>query len=257
MKQCLKLTSRIRFVFFVSLICWLLTSCGPNDSSSTDSENSQCSIEQLESEMTEQLSGAPSSVDFSVTLERSDGRNYQYLRGSSTFQTPYESASTSKLVSAVIILRLIEQGHLDLADSPQDHIPTWPIIASDSLFNINLSQLLSFTSGLTDEPFCLNIGLSNFENCVENIGTENQGNGNNPGEAFYYSGTHLQVAGLMAIEALNVSSWQDVFTLFQSETGLFPNSEYDLPSSSNPRLAGGMHWTGDDYLTFLRALKKW
>ena len=42
---------------------------------------------------------------------------------------------------------------------------------------------------------------------------------------------------------------------FRRETGLFSNGAYDLPSAGNPRLAGGMHWTGADYAAFLRALQ--
>ena len=46
-----------------------------------------------------------------------------------------------------------------------------------------------------------------------------------------------------------------MFTEFQSQTGLFSTGSYDLPSASNPRLAGGMHWRGEEYLAFLDALK--
>jgi CubicO group peptidase (beta-lactamase class C family) len=220
-----------------------------------DSSDSRCSVTRLESRMDRILSRTSSEVDFSFSVEREDGRRYSFNRGSSTLQTSYKSASTSKLVSAVIILRLVEQGYLNLSDRPQDHIRTWPIANNDSLYGITLEQLLSFTSGLTDEPYCLNIGGSNFTNCVIRIAKENLGNSIVPGQEFYYSGTHLQVAGLMAINALGVSNWQDLFTLFKAETGLFSTSSYDLPSSTNPRLAGGMHWTGEEYLAFLKALK--
>lgn len=202
------------------------------------------------------LAQAASEVDFSFSAERdSDGRRYIFNRGVSTLQTTYESASTSKLISAVIILRLVEQGYLNLSDHPQDHISGWPITSSDPLFAMTLAQLLSFTSGLTDEPLCLNAGFSDFESCVTNIANTNAGNGNTPGQEFYYASTHLQVAGLMAIKARGFVTWQDVFADFKTQTGLFPTSTYDVPSSSNPRLAGGMHWTGEEYMDFLTALK--
>ena len=76
-----------------------------------------------------------------------------------------------------------------------------------------------------------------------------------PGQEFYYASTHLQVAGLMAIKARGVASWQDVFTEFKTQTGLFATSTYELPSASNPRLAGGMLWTGEEYMAFLKALR--
>ncbi|MBY0414922.1 MAG: beta-lactamase family protein, partial [Bdellovibrionales bacterium] len=184
-----------------------------------------------------------------------DGRVFSYNRGSSTPQTIYESASTSKLVSAVIILRLVDQGYLSLTSKPQDFITGWTIPISDSLRNLNLAQLLSFTSGLNTEPLCLNSGTFDFETCVKAIGTNNAGNGGVPGAEFYYASTHLQVAGLMAIKARGVASWQNVFSEFQSQTGLFPNGTFDLPSTSNPRMAGGLHWKGAEYLNFLKALK--
>jgi hypothetical protein len=240
------------WIFFV--ICFV-SGCDSGGSDEGSPNDSQCSVTALEAEMDTLLSKTSSEVDFSFCVERDDGRRYSFNRGDSTLQTSYESASTSKLVSAVIILRLVEQGYLNLLDSPQDYISAWPIPSDDSLYGMTLAQLLSFTSGLTDEPLCLNVGISNFETCVIKIANTNAGNGILPGQEFYYPGTHLQVAGLMAIKALGVSNWQDVFTLFKAETGLFATATYDLPSSTNPRLAGGMHWTGEEYLAFLKALK--
>ncbi len=60
------------------------------------------------------LAQTSSDVDFSFSVERQDGRRYSYNRGGSTLLTSYESASTSKMVSAVIILRLVEKGYLSL-----------------------------------------------------------------------------------------------------------------------------------------------
>ena len=180
---------------------------------------SLCSVTQLETDMDTALSQTTSEVDFSFSVERQDSRRYNFNRGASTFQTSYESASTSKLVSAVIILRLVEQGYLNLTDKPQDWVFTWPISNSDSLFNVTLAHLLSFTSGLTAEPFCLNFGIADFETCVTNIATTNASNGITPGHQFYYASTHLQVAGLMAIKARGFATWQDVFGEFK--TSLF------------------------------------
>lgn len=35
---------------------------------------------------------------------------------------------------------------------------------------------------------------------------------------------------------------------------MFANSSYNLPNTTNPRLAGGMTWTGRDYAGFLRSV---
>lgn len=229
--------------------------CGRSGTGATPAAAPLCSVTQLEAAMDTVLSQTASDVDFSFAVERQDGRQYTFNRGASTLQTSYESASTSKLVTAVIILRLVEQGYLNLSDRPQDRIGTWPIGSSDSLYSMTLAQLLSFTSGLTAEPLCLNSGIADFETCVTNIANANAGNGITPGQQFYYASTHLQVAGLMAIKARGFATWQDIFAEFKTQTGLFPTAAYDLPSSFNPRLAGGMHWTGGEYLAFLKALK--
>jgi len=238
------------------IVCVFAAGCGSNGASAASAPEPSCSITQVESAMDTVLAQAVSEVDFSFTVERQDGRRYNFNRGVSTLKTSYESASTSKLVSAVIILRLVEQGYLNLSDRPQDRISTWPIGSGDSLYNMTLAQMLSFTSGLTTEPLCLNSGISNFETCVTNIANTNAGNGITPGQQFYYASTHLQVAGLMAVKARNVASWQDIFSEFKTQTGLFSTATYDLSSSTNPRLAGGMHWTSEEYMAFLSALSQ-
>ena len=156
---------------------------------------SSCSINNLEANMNAALSEVTSEVDFSFSVEKRDGRRYNFNRGISTLQTSYESASTSKLVSAVIILRLVEQGFLNLSDRPQDHIAGWPIGSGDSLYNMTLAQLLSFTSGLETEHDCINAGWFDFETCVNNIANTNTGNGITPGQRFYYSGTVPSTSG--------------------------------------------------------------
>ncbi len=214
-----------------------------------------CNVTQIESELSTQLAQLNTDVNFSFAVERDDGRRYVYNRGNSTMSTSYESASTSKMLSALIILRQVERGYLKLDDKPQDWIPNWPVAANSPLRSMTLASLLSFTSGLTEESICINVGIANFESCVLSIATANASNAMQPGSEFYYSSSHLQVAGLMAIKARGVTSWQDLFSEFQQQTALFKTATYDLPSMANPRLAGGMHWTGTEYLDFLSTLK--
>lgn len=237
------------------MLCIFAAGCRSNETDPALPPTAACPVTQLEADMDAVLAQTVSEVDFSFAVERLDGRRYTFNRGVSTLQTSYESASTSKLVSAVIILRLVEQGYLNLTERPQDRINTWPIVSSDPLYNMTLAQLLSFTSGLTASPPCVDARNVNFETCVINIANSSAGNGRIPGQQFFYSNPHLQVAGLMAIKARGVATWQDVFAEFKTQTGLFATAAYDLPSASNPRLAGGMHWTGEEYFSFLRALK--
>ena len=244
-------------LILTSLAC---TACGGagntiSTTSTTSTPTATCNVAQIETEMGTQLSQLTTDTNFSFAVERDDGRRYVYNRGGSSMTTSYESASTSKMVSAMIILRQVERGFLKLDDKPQDWIPNWSIPTNSPLRSMTLAQLLSFTSGLTEEPVCINIGFANFESCTQSIATSNANNQMQAGSEFYYSSSHLQVAGLMAVKARGLASWQDLFSEFQQQTGLFKTASYDLPSMSNPRLAGGMHWTGTEYLDFLAALK--
>jgi CubicO group peptidase (beta-lactamase class C family) len=209
----------------------------------------------LETQMNETLTNANSDYDFSYQIERADGRKYVFNWKGATPDTVRESASTSKMVTGLVIMRLVEKGILKLTDRPQDYIADWPVPAGDPLENITLEHLLSFRSGLIQDPQCSNSGNADFEACVRAILDLNLGKRQIPGEQFNYSGSHLQVAGLMAIKASGKKNWGEVFDEYRAATGAFPHGVYDLPSALNPRLAGGMHWTGAEYLDFLRLLK--
>lgn len=211
----------------------------------------------IEAQMTALLDSTetPDNLPYTYLIERlSDHRQYSYSKSGSSSTTSYESASTSKWISGLIIMRAIESAALGITEKPQDRIGSWPITNSSSLYNLTLAQLLSFSSGLTSEPGCVNLEASNFATCVNQIGSTNAANSVTPGSEFYYASTHLQVAGQMVIAAKSMANWQAVFDEFKTQTSLFPSSAYDLPSSTNPRLAGGMHWTASEYLSFLRKL---
>ena len=229
--------------------------CGGGSGTSAPAGVATCpAVAQLEAAMTARLSQAESEVDFSFAVERKDGRRYNYNRGASTLQKSYESASTSKLVAAVVIMRVVEQGYLSLEQSPQDLIEAWPIVSSDPLYGMTLRHLLSLTAGFTQDPPCLDSATSDFEACVIEAANVNAGNGSTAGRQFIYVSADHQVAGLMAVKARG-ASWEQIFTEFKTQTGLFAGSAFDVPSISNPLMGGGMHVTGADYMDFLKALK--
>lgn len=217
---------------------------------------SECEVERaaLERQMAEALDAAAADPDvtsepnFTLALETGAGHRFVHMHGESSLSTSYESASTSKWVTAAVILDLVDQGVLALTDEPSKYLPYW------AAPGVTLAQLLSFTSGFSEEPLCLNLPKADFADCVRAAYDANVEDAPAPGSAFQYSSVHLQVAGLMAVRAANASGWGELFGAWQAKTGLFPSGAFDLPSRNNPRLAGGMHWTGAEYLQFLRAL---
>ncbi|MCI2284236.1 beta-lactamase family protein [Colwellia sp. MSW7] len=235
---------------FLATILTTISSCGGSgkDSINTDEPSITLTNEQ---NMHAALDTANTDTDFTMLIESNNGTQFTHSTGESTNSTFYRSASTSKIVTATVILSLVQQGVLSLDDHPQNYIEFWPSTGNHAL--ITLKHLLSFTSGLSEEPLCLNLPNANFTDCVESILNKNSSI-SSPGTEFYYASTHLQIAGLMAIRASGLSNWQQVFNNFTLETQLFSHAVYDLPSQSNPRLAGGMHWQATEYLDFLRAL---
>jgi CubicO group peptidase (beta-lactamase class C family) len=264
----------IRFFSFFLLAVAIL-SCESDDSdsaSNTDSDSSadtssntdetaedtsDCSKQALAQSLNQQLAAVTTDADFAFYVEDAAQNAYTYNRGAATMDTPYESASTSKWVSAAIVLTLVDKGLMSLDDSPQDYLTEteWPVDASHPLYSITLRQLLSFTSGLSDEAACHNLPNIDFFTCVAQIAENNLATSVAPGAEFYYASNHLQVAGAMAVRAGGYADWASLFAAFKAGTGLFPSSDYNLPSTTNPRLAGGMTWTGTDYVNFIRAFK--
>lgn len=231
----------------------IISGCHRNVATDSGNNSSNTGMAELENEIISDLDAFDTDTDFTLIIRAENGSTFMHDTGNSTETFLYRSASTSKLVTAVVILSLVQDGILSLEDHPQDYISTWP--TTGNLSAIKLRHLLSFTSGLVDSPICLNRGSYDFERCIENIANNNNDT-KIPGEEFFYSSNHLQVAGLMAIKASGLSSWEEAFKQFKSKTGLFANASYDLPSLQNPRLAGGMHWNAKEYLEFLGALYK-
>ncbi len=221
------------------------------DSGQIDAPQTSDQVAAIEQQLRSGLNAYPADTDFTLMLETTSGRQFVHSVGQSTVDTVYQSASTSKLVTAAVIMFFVEKGRLGLGDHPQDYIATWP--TEGNLSKITLAELLNFTSGLVIEPACIHSAQFDFTDCVAIIAAANELSAT-PGASFKYNSTHMQVAGLMLVKALGYSGWDQVFAEFKNATGLFATSEYDLPSLSNPRLAGGMHWTAAEYMAFLRAI---
>ncbi len=191
---------------------------------------------------------------FTLLVGNTHGSKLVVSVGDSTADTAYESASTAKMVTGAVILRLIDQGHLSLSDKPIDSISFWHRYRyrRSKLDDVELRHILNFTAGLNAENLCIYNKSVSFKDCVKKIYNWNKFTGVVAGTYQSYSNTSQQVAGLMAMNALGESRWADVFNRFKAETGTFNNSVYSIPSIESPLLAGGMVWTGNDYFDFLK-----
>ncbi len=160
-------------------------------------------------------------------------------------------ASASKLVSGVVLLRLVGQGLLSL-DSSTGQVLGW----SGPRGAITLRHLLSFTSGLDPDAPCTSNPLITLAACVDAIRDDPAAVVAAPGTRFDYGSTHLHVAARMA-EVVTGKAWNTVFAeQLRQPLGLPAQVTYytfpqQATGQSNPLVAGGLWTSVDEYAQLL------
>ena len=184
-----------------------------------------------------------------IVWNRDDQRIYERMLGGFTADTRVAVASSSKMVSGMVIFDAIRRGELSL-DSTTGQVLgwTWPNAA------ITLRQLLSFTSGLARTATCTLNPLVTLAACVDDIRDATPTA--DPGTRFDYGSTHLQVAARMA-EVASGKTWSQLFAdTLRAPLGLSSDVAYfTLPKQQlgmiNPLVAGGMRTSMNEYAPML------
>ncbi|MBT6434597.1 MAG: beta-lactamase family protein [Deltaproteobacteria bacterium] len=195
------------------------------------------------------------SLSFAVGT--ADGVVFTHHKGESTATTAYSSASAIKWVTAAVILRLVEEGLLGLDNHPQDYLAWWTDDPEDERSRVTVRQLLSFTSGLSGTPFgdntprCLEDESTTIALCAQQI--YESAFSYVPGEAYFYGPSHMQVLAAIA-EAASGESWADLYSSRVAEPVGMINTEYNWPSTENPRISGGAQTTMQDFQRFAESM---
>jgi len=162
-------------------------------------------------------------------------------------------ASASKLVSALLLLRMVDQGQLSLADTTGG-VLGW----TGSKGRITLDHLGGFTSGFEGTVGCTYNATLSLQDCMGRM--EDAGPEQRPGTLFEYTNTHLHIAGAMA-EVKGGASWNALFAReLAKPLGLeSPDLRYytlpkRLVGDTNPLVAGGMVSSVDEYGVFLQLI---
>ena len=119
--------------------------------------------------------------------------------------TQYRIGSITKSLVAVCVLRLRDEGRLDLSDRVADHVPDAPVGQA------TLAQLLSHASGLraeTDAPWWERAPGGDWSGLVAGIGDEPQLH--RSGRRFHYSNVGFAVLGRLLEQARGVPWLQTV-----------------------------------------------
>ncbi len=197
-------------------------------------------------------SNAIPGVQLLVFDSNTDQLVFDYQTGRFDPEEPIEIASATKWVTAAVFMALVTDDLLPLDATTGDYLG-W----EGSKAEITLSQLLSFTSGLNQQQFCLlRPGISLAE-CTDTV-YEAEATAA-PGTTFEYGGVHMTVAGRMA-EVASGESWAALFEKYIREPlGLSDSANYwglhfRKRPTDNPRLGGGLILTTYDYAKFLQMI---
>ncbi|MEM8921870.1 MAG: serine hydrolase domain-containing protein [Actinomycetota bacterium] len=208
-----------------------------------------------------------------IVVHEDDGVIYEEYFGAFTEDRISMIASTSKMISAGVLLHLQDDGLLDV-DAPVEEVVDW--VGENP--EITTAQLLSNSSGLVGlgpdlfySPYlCQWAPADNLQRCGESVFTTSADDDDQipPDSEFRYGGAQWQVAGAVA-ETVSGQSWADLIDeVYNEPCGLdslgyislgaieFPESGYPIAfggdpanatPSDNPNIEGGAYITVGDY----------
>lgn len=160
-------------------------------------------------------------------------------------------ASASKMVSAAVFLRLVEQGVFSLDTQTRALLRTrqgqpW----SGNMGEIRLRELLSFTAGISSEVPASEVDDITLIEAVHRIYEDQSPVAEPPGSSFFYGGSpHMRIAARMA-EIATGKTWRQIFAeQIAGPLGFGPLS--GVAGATNPNPAGALVCTGLEYTRFL------
>lgn len=180
-------------------------------------------------------------------IEKRRGLEAQDRSEDYTVSSKERIASSSKWLSAALVMTFVDEGKLNLEDSIGKFLP---VMSMNGKGNIRIWQCLSHLTGIKSaglkESLTEMKNISSMDEAMDKIALlPMEGE---PGKTFHYSNTGLQIAGAV-IEKINGKSFEELFIeriakpceMNQSDFG---NGKVALP-------AGGAYSTPEDYMHFL------
>ena len=220
---------------------------------------SECQWASVESGLSELLTARPALEGASMAAgTRGFTSQLQHL-GDFDDDTVVSLASASKLLSGVVILRLVDQGLIALDAPISDYLPAF----TGAKAEMTMRQLFSHTSGLpgnrtaslqpepnlwilNDDSLTLAESVDQIACCVDLIGE--------PGEQFSYGGFSMQVAGRVA-EVVANADWEALVEReLNGPLGLSSINFQGLGTTRNYRIGGAARASLRDYRRVLEML---
>jgi len=165
--------------------------------------------------------------------------------------TEMPGASLSKWPASVMISGLVADGTMSYSDKASKYLKYWARDPSDPRSGVTLGDLLSFTSGFTEdaEVRCAERNFD-FEGCAEQLYKASK-KYTKPGVTWTYLSCHLQFAGAMAVAA----SGRPIHELFEAYLYKpFNMTKTTWSPKLNPSVAAGITTTARDFENYLHRL---
>ena len=171
-----------------------------------------------------------------------------------TVSTSLQSASISKTINAIGILKLVESGKLDLSKDINEYLQSWkfPYSKESNSKIITLTDLLSHTAGLSTSGFAGYTKAKKLPTLLQILDGKKPANSDavrsqfEPGLRFQYSGGGTIITQLILEDLL-----QEPYESYIHHNILKPlgmsNSFYSIPKDSKTEVASG-HWANGERL---------
>jgi CubicO group peptidase (beta-lactamase class C family) len=173
---------------------------------------------------------------------------YEKYFGANTPQTVVPIASSSKWLSAAVIMTLVDEGKIDLDAPVSRYLPQF----TGDKAGMTIRQMFSHSSGLVDFPGAWDYGIS-MGDYADRVAREGVMAGL-PGTGVRYASASMQVVGAIA-EKITGKSWNALFLERIGQPCEMASTTYALrPENRNPLLAGGARSSLRDYGRFLEMI---
>lgn len=186
-----------------------------------------------------------------------------YSKGVHGLRIPYKVssreriASSSKWLSAALVMTFVDEGKLRLDDTVGMYLP---VLTQHGKGGITVRQCLSHLTGIKEPPMRESISeqrkVKSMDEAIELI-AEMPMEGE-PGKVFHYSNAGLQIAGTV-LEKISGKSFETLFAERIARPLGMTNTDFGNKPTASGRMtvvmpAGGAYSTAEDYIRFLEMI---
>jgi len=190
--------------------------------------------------------------DFEIEWARGFGVCDARSKNKVTTQTLFQAGSISKPISALGVMRLVQQGRLSLDEDIRQYLSTWRVPANEGWQpRLTLRQLLSHTAGLTVHGFPGYQASEKVPTVAQILNGESPANTAKvevnilPGTQFRYSGGGTTVAQQIVVDLLKKPFPHIMSELILAPLGMTHSTyEQPLPKNQAKGAATAHPWKG-------------